>query len=184
MKPTFVILVSGLVYVSLYFSILLLNSLDFNSKVRFDYELKFNCTSDLWSQFSNYKYPLSDRLNRNELKTSLVSTSNTFGDFELEMSHTSYKSEAENPIRMGEGTFKMSGENNQEIFGTYEGFADNKDVILFLSIDGGTGDYEDLNGYLSVRCIPDEIHPNKKVLTMKGTITRISNNTSPLLVHL
>jgi len=188
MKPPYVILVSGLLYVSLYFSILSLNSLNLNSKVRFDYELKFNCTSNLWNQFACYKYPLSDELNRNELIATLVCTSNTFGQFDLVMSHTSYKSKSGNPVRMGEGTFKLSGENNQEIFGTYEGYADHcknhKDVILFLSIKGGTGDYEGVKGYLSARCVPDDVQPGKKVLTLKGTIKQIHNNSFNTLAHL
>ena len=188
MKPPYVILVSGLLYVSLFFSILSLNSANVKSKVKFDYDLRFKCTSNLWNQFASYKHPSSGKMNRNELKTTLVCTSNTFGKFDLVMSHTSYKSESGNTVRMGEGTFKMSGENNQKIFGTYEGFADHcknhKDVILFLSIKGGTGDYEGVKGYLSARCVPDNVQPGKKVLTLKGTIKQIHYNSLNTLAHL
>jgi hypothetical protein len=47
------------------------------------------------------------------------------------------------------------------------------DLLLFLNIEGGSGQYEGLKGYLSVTCIPDSADPSQRNLSLKGITKQI-----------
>lgn len=188
MKPPYVILASSMLLAYMYLGVILFKSDIFKANIRFDYNLKFTCNSSLWNQFAGNKNCLHGQQNKHELKTSLICTSNTFGTYDLVMSHISYNGSLGETVRMGEGTFAISGEDGQQIFGTYEGYVDHaknrKDVLLFLCIKGGTGDYEGVKGYLSARCVPDGEYSGLKFLTLKGSIRRVHKKNSILLTRL
>ena len=172
----------------MYLGVILFKSDIFKENIRFEYDLKFTCNSNLWNQFAGNKSCIPGQQNKHELKTSLICTSYTFGKYELVMSYTSYNSSLGETVRMGEGTFAMSGDNGQQIFGTYEGYTDHtngrKDVILFLCIKGGTGDYTGARGYLSAICVPDRKKSRLKYLTLKGSIRRVHKKKLNVLARL
>ncbi len=188
MKPPYVILASSMLLAYTYFGVILFKSNIFKENIRFDYDLKFTCNSSLWNQFAGNKSWLPDQQNKHELKTSLICTSNTFGTYDLVMSHISFKSDFGETIRMGEGIFSLSGDNGQMIYGTYEGYVDHhknrKDVMLFLSIKGGTGDYTGARGSLSAICVSDRKNSELKHLTLKGSVRRVHKKKSNVLARL
>jgi len=188
MKLSIVIVAGILLLSSFTFSIISLKSNESTSNLRLDYDITFQCTSDHWNQFASNKQDHQSGMSRNELKTSLVCTSNTFGDFELEMSHLCYQTKVAESVRLGDGHFKLIGADGDYIVGTYEGYTDetknHKDILLFLSIEGGTGKYSEVKGYLGATCVPDPENPSIRNLNLKGTIKHFHESTENTLASL
>lgn len=188
MKQRTIFLAIAVVISCILFSGFSLDSDAIQSKIKFDYEVSFNCTLNFKKQFTNHNSDQSNDVSRTEFSPSSVCTSKNFDKFDLMMSHTAYKSEFGKSARIEEGTFEMTGNNGHQVFGTYEGYADltrnPKDLILFFSIKGGTGYFHGAKGYLSARCRADAANPKLRKLKLKGTITRTGKNTSNSLALL
>ncbi|MCK5208459.1 MAG: hypothetical protein KAQ79_10575 [Cyclobacteriaceae bacterium] len=188
MKQPKIILAFAVVISCILFSSISLDSDKVQSKIKFDFEVRFNCTLNYRNQFASHNIIQSKEVNRTEFKATGICTLKNFDKFDLMMSHAAYKSEFGKSARIGEGTFKMKGDDGHQVFGTYEGYADltrdPQDLILFFSIKGGTGYFHGAKGYLSARCGPDVSNPKVRILKLKGTITRTGKNTSNSLAQL
>ena len=157
-----------------------LTSREAKSKIKFNYEIKFNCTINFRDQFSGNNMSQSQVEERTEFKASGYCESKNFNRFNIEMSHVNYVIETGDIARIGQGIFKMKGDDGDQLFGTYEGCADltnnPQDMILFLTITGGAGYYEGATGYFRAICSPDGTDPHLRKLKLKGTIKREGNN--------
>lgn len=157
-----------------------LTSREAKSKVKFNYEVKFNCTLNFRDQFSGSNMSQSQEVERTEFKASGYCESKNFNRFDLEMSHVNYVIETGSIARIGQGIFKMKGDDGDQLFCTYEGCADlsndPQDLILFFTITGGAGNYEGATGYLRAICCPDGANPNLRKLKLNGMIKKEDNN--------
>ena len=157
-----------------------LTSHDAKSKIRFNFEVKFNCTLNFRDQFASDKVVQSNGESKTEFKASGVCEAKIFDRFELVISHINYLNETGEIARIGNGTFNMKGDDGDQLFGTYEGCADltnnPQDMILFLTIIGGTGYYEGATGYFRAICSSDGTNSHLRKLKLKGMIKREVDN--------
>ncbi len=143
----------------------------------FDYELELKCSAKQWDKFTDCPKDQLLASNKKELIIPLVGPSNNSEQYKLVLSHQLYFTKVEASLRLGEGKFKLIDTENHYICGTYEGYIDQTndrdDLLLFLNIQGGTGQYEGLKGHVSATCIPDPADPSHRNLSLKGITKQI-----------
>ncbi len=145
-------------------------------KIMITQELELRCASDSWNQFVKCTRGRHFDEQKNEFKIP-VTTLDNFKHYELVLSHNSYGTKIEESTRLGEGKFKLIDATKHFVCGTYEGYVDQTndrdDVLLFLKIEGGSGQYKGMRGFLSAACVPDPENPSNRNLSLKGKIKKM-----------
>lgn len=149
-------------------------------KIVFGQDIAFSSSLYFRNQPSSYNDEESSERIKTTLQTTGVSDSRHFYRFSLEMSHVATRQEQGKSVRISEGTFLLSGTDQQSIYGTYQGYGDlthdPEDMAIFLIINGGTGDFEGASGYLNGIGSLKDGQPNVRKLVLDGTITTRSRS--------
>lgn len=146
-----------------------------NDRIILDFTETFREENEELSAFRKLFYSFAEMEDSADpRKASLDYCFENFNSIEFKVASTTAVDQLNGMVQMGSGSFIIKCKDRQEVHGSFEGFADQsisrEDVMIYLTVEGGTGKFELSSGYLKIKIDHSDPKANEGVISVKGKI--------------
>ena len=136
--------------------------------------VEFNSAVSIWHQPMHINSSKASYLITSELTAQGESKSPYLDGFKLVLLHDAVRNEFSNEVKFKNGILKITGVDGHQVFGEYAGYGDYtkelKEIVLRISVKGGTGYYKNASGFLNGVSYQDGTNPRLRILELNGKI--------------